>query len=147
MNLILNTQATQRRTADGRIVITVPGPPLGKPRQTQSDKWNKRPAVMRYRCWSDLARLCAGRLPDPADVARLDWVAYFTPPASWSKAKRAEAIGQIHRAKPDRDNIDKAVLDSLFKEDSGIGVGSIAKYWAAEARLEIVIALNPKATP
>lgn len=142
MNLILN-QPRQVRTAD-RIAFTIPGPPLGKPRMTQRDVWKKRPAVLRYRCWADLARLCAGPMPNPADVARLDWIAYFEPPKSWSKTKLAAAMGQIHRAKPDRDNIDKAVLDALFEEDSGIGVGTIAKYWETEARLEIVITLTKK---
>ena len=38
--------------------------------------------------------------------------------------KRAqEAIGELHRTKPDRDNIDKAVLDALFDEDSAIAAG------------------------
>lgn len=35
----------------------------------------------------------------------------------------------LHRAKPDRDNIDKALLDALFNDDSGIASGLIEKRW------------------
>lgn len=124
---------------DGTRVIVIPGPPLGKPRMTRRDKWKGRPCVSRYRSWADLARVVAGPLPPAETIERLDWVAYFEPPPSWSKKKRAEAMGHIHRQTPDRDNIDKAVLDALFKQDSGIGVGTIAKYWGEPARLEVTI--------
>jgi Holliday junction resolvase RusA-like endonuclease len=119
--------------------ITIPGPPMGKPRMTQRDKWKQRDCVMRYRSWADVARFEAGSVPPAEQVERLDWVAYFEPPPSWSKAKKAEAIGQLHRSKPDRDNIDKAVLDALFKSDSGIAVGTLEKRWGVPARLEITI--------
>jgi Holliday junction resolvase RusA-like endonuclease len=119
--------------------ITIPGVPMGKPRMTQRDKWHKRPETSRYWDWANAARLLAGQMPDPKDVERLDWVAYFEPPPSWSKKKREEAIGNLHRSKPDRDNIDKAVLDTLFKSDSAIAAGSIDKRWGVPARLEITI--------
>lgn len=70
MNLILN-QPRQNRTPTGLLFI-VPGPTPGKPRMTKRDTWKKRPPVLRYRMWADLARLIAGPMPDPADVARPD---------------------------------------------------------------------------
>lgn len=132
---------------NGSLLITVPGAPIGKPRMTQRDKWKQRPPVMRYRSWSDLARLAAGQLPAPDEISRLDWIAYFEPPPSWSKKKREEAMGQLHRSKPDRDNIDKAVLDTLFKSDSGIASGTIEKRWGVPARLEITITTVPDPRP
>jgi len=66
-------------------------------------------------------------------------VAYFTPPQSWSKKKRAAAIGTLHRSKPDRDNIDKGILDAMFEEDAGIASGTIEKRWAENSRIEITI--------
>ena len=47
--------------------------------------------------------------------------------------------GRIHRAKPDRDNIDKSVLDALMQEDSGVACGLMIKRWddGEGARLEI----------
>lgn len=123
--------------------ITIPGVPMGKPRQTRKDRWNPQPAVMRYRSWADLARLYAGKLPAPETILRLDWTAFFVPPRSWKKADREAALGTLHRVKPDRDNIDKAVLDALFTRDQAIADGRLTKLWATEARLEIVITLNP----
>lgn len=121
------------------IAIVIPGSPVAKPRMTQRDKWKQRPCVMQYRAWADLARLTAGKLPSPETIQRFDWTAYFQPPPSWSKKKRAAAIGELHRTKPDRDNIDKAVLDALFKSDSAIASGTIEKRWGDPARLEIRI--------
>lgn len=129
-----------------QLSFVVPGPPIGKPRMTQQDKWKvgskARPCVAKYRNWADLCRLSfreVGGMPESAIVMDLSWVAMFVPPRTWSKKKKLAAIGTIHRSKPDRDNIDKAVLDSLFKDDSGIGGGTIEKYWDATARLEITI--------
>lgn len=141
--MIIDHRQTTKKIGVNGLLIIIPGPPLGKPRQTQRDKWKKRPAVQKYRAWADLARLCAGVLPPPAIIARLDWKAYFAPPPSWSKKAAAAAIGQLHRQKPDRDNIDKAVLDALFPEDSGIAAGTIAKFWDDVPRLEITITVNP----
>ncbi len=112
---------------------------MGAPRMTQRDKWLKRPCVIRYRLWKDKIRSLVGELPPASQIARLSWVAYFSPPASWSKKKRNEAIGELHRGKPDRDNIDKAILDALFKEDSAIASGSIEKRWDICERVEIEI--------
>lgn len=122
-----------------RMQIVIPGEPMGKPRMTQRDKWAKRPAVMRYRAWADLARLHARGLPDATQIKSLSWSAYFAPPKSWSRKRAQEAIGELHRAKPDRDNIDKAVLDALFREDSGIAAGYLEKRWDVESRLVITI--------
>lgn len=125
------------------ITITIPGEPMGKPRMTRSDKWKKRDCVMRYRAWADEARLRAGKLPSPDVIASLSWTAYFEPPKSWSKKKRAAAMNTLHRSTPDRDNVDKAVLDALFPQDSAIASGMIQKRWGSPARLEIVICLTP----
>ena len=130
------------RTMSRIINITLPGTPIGKPRMTRQDKWQQRPRVMRYREWCDTARKVAGELPPADQIASLSWVAYFAPPKSWSKKRREAAIGTLHRQTPDRDNIDKAVLDCFFKEDSGIAAGSIEKRWGLVARLEIVVTVS-----
>ena len=126
-----------------RITFIIPGTPLGKPRMTRRDKWKKRPSVVRYREWSDAARIAAGPMPEPERIARLDWVAYFEPPQSWSKRERADAIGTLHRSRPDRDNIDKAILDTLFETDSAIACGTIRKVWGEPARIEVTIEVLP----
>ena len=127
-------------SADGSVALTIACTPVAKPRMTQRDKWKQRECVMRYREWCDRVRAVVGdHLPLAVDIAELNWVAYFKPAASWSKKRQRAAIGQIHRQTPDRDNIDKAVLDCLFKDDSGIGVGKIEKRWDWNARLEVEI--------
>lgn len=121
------------------IEFTIPGTPVGKPRQTRRDKWKQRDCVMRYRAWADQAREHAKGLPPANSIERFDWTAYFSPPASWSKRRREAAMGTLHRSKPDRDNIDKAVMDALFPEDSGIAAGTIRKVWGEPPRLEVEI--------
>jgi len=141
---------TEERLRLPRLKITIPGTPIGKPRMTQRDKWKNRPCVERWFAWKDQA---ASQLREagghPANVVKsLSWVANFVPPKSWSKKKREAALGQPHRSKPDRDNIDKAVLDSLFPEsaggDSGIPSGHLRKVWAPEASLEVEIVYEPE---
>lgn len=127
----------------GELRFIIQGTPIGKPRMTRRDKWKQRPCVMRYREWADAARSAAGIVPQANTVYSLDWTAYFAPPPSWSKQKRREAIGTLHRPRPDRDNIDKAILDALFKSDSGIAFGTIRKEWGEPERLEVVLRISP----
>lgn len=121
------------------VCFTIPGVVMGKPRMTRRDKWTKRPCVMRYRKWMDAARAFVPKLPaDPIDVS---WVAYLPFPKSYSKKKQQALGGCAHREKPDRDNIDKGILDFLFKNDAGIAQGCMRKLWddGYGPRLEITI--------
>lgn len=124
------------------ITFTIPGDPIGAPRMTQLDKWKQRPCVVRYRAWKDAARLAAGQLPPSDQIESVSWVAVFSMPASWSKKKRAAMVGQLHRQKPDRDNIDKAVLDALFPDDEQIAKGMIEKRWGIAEGLTVVIEIR-----
>lgn len=119
--------------------FVVHGKPIGAPRMTRRDRWKGRPVVRRYLAWRDLCRLVAGQIPEAPRVLELNWIAYFEPSKSLSKEKRAKLMGTIHRNKPDRDNIDKAILDSLYEEDSAIGSGTITKRWGEPERVEIEI--------
>lgn len=117
----------------------IPIDPMGKPRMTQRDKWAKRPCVMRYRDYADTLReKCQGIMPSPTVVS---WTAFFTMPKSWSLKKQAALKGQLHRAKPDRDNIDKGILDALWEQDSGVARGTLEKRWddGNGARIEITV--------
>ncbi|NQT40251.1 MAG: RusA family crossover junction endodeoxyribonuclease [Planctomycetes bacterium] len=128
---------------NGGLEFIVFGAPIGKPRMTQRDKWKKRKCVLQYREWCDrVRRLVDGHVPSPELVEDLNWTAYFEPPISWPKKRRVAAMGQRHRKVPDRDNIDKAVLDCLFKNDSAIATGRIEKWWDWRARLEVQIILG-----
>jgi Holliday junction resolvase RusA-like endonuclease len=121
--------------------IDLPMAAIGAPRMTRRDVWQQRPCVVAYRAWKDQVRLRAPKtLPEAATVVRLDWVAEYRPPESWSRKRQMEAIGKPKRTKPDRDNIDKAILDVLFPGcDEKIPAGEISKCYAAEDRLTITI--------
>jgi Holliday junction resolvase RusA-like endonuclease len=110
------------------VKFTVYGVPVGKPRQTQRDKWMKRDCVVRYRAWADAARLAA-----PKDLpAEPIWVtvwAWLPIPKSLTKTRQRGLKGQNHRQKPDADNILKAVCDALFVKDEVIACKHIEKFW------------------
>jgi len=135
--------------------VIFPVVPMGKPRMTQRDRWAKRPPVLRYRAFKDELRIHVNRMPHlkatlaGGDVVRVSWVAYFPMPKSWTKRERAAKAGQPHRSKPDRDNVDKAILDALFEEDSGIASGHLDKRWddGRGPRLEIVFETSASLPP
>ena len=105
----------------------IPVVPMGKPRMTRRDKWAKRPCVLRYYEFKDRIREFTETFP--RDAIRIDWVAYLPIPKSWSKKKKEETMGGLHRSKPDRDNIDKAILDAILKDDSLVAQGTLEKRW------------------
>jgi Holliday junction resolvase RusA-like endonuclease len=130
-----------RTDSGASIRLVIYGEPVSKPRMTQRDKWHKRPCTQRYWDWAERVRGIARSVPDTKDIAEVNWKAFFEPPKSWPKKKRFAAMDTPHTLKPDRDNIDKAVLDALWKSDSGIHAGRIAKFWGKPARIEIEIVL------
>ena len=58
------------------------------------------------------------------------WVRFYIPvPRTWSKKKKKQYHGLLHMARPDIDNLCKAVFDSLFSEDKHIGHFQASKHW------------------
>lgn len=119
--------------------FTIPGEPIGKPRMTRADKWKKRPCVLAYRAWADVARLSAGALPAAEAIDEIECVAYFRPPPSWSQKKQAAVIGKPHCVKPDADNVLKSVCDALFKQDSALADLIVRKRYGWESRIDVTI--------
>lgn len=119
--------------------FTYRGAPIGKPRMTQSDRWKKRPRVLKYRAFADAIREAAGQLPGDPDGVLV--TAFIAIPKSWPTKKQTRLAGKPCKQKPDHDNIAKAVGDSLFEEDCGIWLGVTLKYWCpqGEERLEIEV--------
>lgn len=110
--------------------------PIGKPRMTRSDKWKKRDCVLRYRCFADELRLNYKETKNQK-TGSFNFCFYFKMPESWSKKKKEEMLGKPHKQKPDIDNIVKACLDALFKDDSFIYRIKAEKYWANEGSIII----------
>lgn len=134
------------------ITFTIPGEPIGKPRMTQADKWKKRPAVLAYRAWADKARLELFReVPFgldaqhklPTGLYDVSWLAYVGMADSWSAKKKARLKDMLHFGKPDRDNIDKALLDSIFADDRGVCAGRITKRWDDGQGPRLVVTITP----
>lgn len=128
------------------INFTVRGDVIAKPRMTQRDKWKKRKCVVDYYAYADKVRavvLEKGiKLPEHKQVVDLSWTAWFEVPSSMAKIAKT-MIGSLHKAKPDRDNIDKAVLDILFPNgDSGVACGTIGKFYGTESRIDISITFD-----
>ena len=112
--------------------------PVGKPRMTQKGLW--KPVVKRYYYNVETFKLWAKDVPRK-DVSVVSWIAYFPFPKSYTNSKRDSLRGQPHQLKPDRDNIDKFILDSLFSSDQRIHAGLTAKYWddGKGARIELLV--------
>ena len=107
--------------------------PVTKPRQTQSDKWKKRPCVMKYRAFADEVR--ANKVMIPSGGCH---VTFILPMAkSWSKKKKAEKDGQPHTQVPDWDNLGKAISDAIFGDDSHIWDIQITKLWGKVGKIII----------
>ncbi len=114
---------------------------MGKPRMTQRDKWAKRPTVVRYFEIKDelvrLAELFNFTMPSKNFCIRF----YLPVSTTWSNRRKEATYGTPHAAKPDIDNLAKAIFDSLCKEDSFISEVRLQKFWCrkGEERVEIEI--------
>jgi Holliday junction resolvase RusA-like endonuclease len=111
--------------------------PMGKPRMTQRDKWKQRDVVLRYYAFKDAVNLYA----NSQNFKLVNGLAYtyvIPMPKSWSKKKRAEFNGRPHQQKPDIDNLEKALFDSLLKDDSVIWyTKDRMKVWGEEGKIII----------
>jgi Holliday junction resolvase RusA-like endonuclease len=116
---------------------------MGKPRQTRRDKWMHRDCVVRYRLFADTVRMYAPRdiRWDELGQVNISWTAFFSIPKSYSAKRRAALAGKPHTVKPDRDNVDKALLDALFENDSIVSGGHLQKLWddGRGARVEMKV--------
>ena len=108
--------------------------PIAKPRMTRADKWKKRPSVLAYRAFADEMRSQSDgwELPD-AFRAR-----FIIPmPKSWSKKKKLQKVATPMQQRPDADNLAKALMDALLKEDSTVWKLEIEKIWGEEGMIVI----------
>ena len=107
--------------------------PVSKPRQTQSDKWKKRPCVLKYRAFADECRLKGIKISECGDT-----ITFHIPmPKAWSQKKKSEMVGVGHQQRPDIDNLTKALLDAVFKEDCRVWSICTFKLWAYDGAIEI----------
>lgn len=127
----------------------------GTPRPKQSMRWVAGRAVSVAAARSHL-KAWTGRLKAEANrwrraggqplegALRCDIDFYFA-------TKKRERWGQPHTFTPDKDNIEKAVLDAIkgiaFKDDARVSSGLVSKWWAETAGAVIVLKIlgsNPE---
>jgi Holliday junction resolvase RusA-like endonuclease len=128
------------------VIRLIPIDPVSAPRQVRKDAWKPSPAVRRYRAYRDELKIKGLQLPENFH----HMVFVLAMPSTWSKVKQAQFEGQPHRQKPDRDNLEKAVLDSYFGEDCHIWNGQTTKVWGQVGMLLIAdrpLMLNPMPRP
>jgi len=125
-------------TADGQEIlpyITLGITPVAKPRMTQSDKWKKRPPVVKYWKFKDnlklLCHLCRWEIREELDIT------FVIPmPISWSKKKKEKYDNQPHKQTPDLDNLVKAFKDALLEQDSAVHTyENIKKVWGRKGQI------------
>jgi Holliday junction resolvase RusA-like endonuclease len=131
---------TPPATPSRALRFTVLIDPMGAVRQTHADRWKKRDCVLRYAEYKFSLKQKIGEIPVPDEAHCIFHIAM---PQSWSAKKRKLMIGQPHRPKPDRDNLEKAVLDALWENDSAVWKGSQEKRWAESGAIELVFIYHP----
>ena len=111
--------------------------PVAKPRMTRSDRWKKRPVVLKYWQFKDALKEKAEQ--KNWDLSK-DVTIYFSiaMPKSWSKKKKKQMNLQPHQQKPDIDNLIKSVLDSLAEDDSYVYSVNAKKYWSEKGNVWII---------
>ena len=112
--------------------------PVPKPRMTRRDKWAKRACVLRYFAFSEELNLKLFSWIDAGIDLNGYTLTFGLPmPKSWSKKKKLEMDGKPHKQTPDIDNLCKAVLDSLYLDDSHIHKIALEKVWAKDGFIRI----------
>lgn len=130
-----------------KLVIEIPGKPLGKqrPRFMRNGHTYTPMETVNY---ENLIKVCfAEKYPrhTPIDGAvNMDVTAVFPIPDSWSKKKKAAALQkEIRPGKPDIDNIYKIVADALngiaYKDDAQVAKAAIEKYYGEKPCLTVVL--------
>ena len=111
--------------------------PIGKPRMTQRDKtgWKQTKAVRKYFAWkTEFVMKCrVAGVKGLGGELRVVFVIPF--PRSYSVKRKKYLDGKPHEVKPDIDNIEKAVMDCLCKNDSHVHTHHTRKIWGYEGKI------------
>ncbi len=126
--------------------IVIPGRPFAKqrPRATRQGRMYTPAETVAFE--TVVRQIAVEQFPVPiTGPVKVTINAFFDPPASWSKKKRAAFVGGPHIQKPDCDNIGKAILDGLnriaFVDDSQVWCIVAMKSWAENP--ETIVTVEP----
>lgn len=101
---------------------------------TRSDKWKKRPCVLRYWAFKDECALKGVKITGGTVELLFD----IEMPKSWSKKKKSQMRLKPHTSRPDIDNMIKSVFDAMLEEDSHIHSVTASKRWNDTAGFYLV---------
>lgn len=114
---------------DGELVSIYPVKGMAKPRMTGRDKWKGRTIVLKYNAFKDEVRIRRMRL----DLNHFYHVIFVLPmPKSWTAAKKKRLNFKPMQSVPDKDNLEKALLDALYQQDKNAWDGRVTKVWGHE---------------
>lgn len=108
--------------------------PVPKLRQTRSSKWKTSPAAGRYYSFKDQVALSKVVVPDSGYHVLF----ILKMPESWKPEKKNKMRHTPCKKTPDKDNLEKALLDSLFKQDSHIWDDRVSKVWGDSGKMVII---------
>lgn len=149
---IVSPRSKPRKSSTGKkpdgstnITVTILVDPCPAPRMTQRDRWytdpehpnprkRQRPRVTKYLQFKEVV---------VAACAKAGWklgpclsVAFHIPmPPSWKKKDREAMNGQLHRQRPDIDNLCKAVMDAFGADDGHVATIVATKRWSEEGSI------------
>lgn len=103
--------------------------PCPAPRMTKSDKWKKRPSVMKYFAFRDQIVIGANKMGFKLGDT-LEAVFFVPMPDSWSEKKKLRMNGFPCKHIPDNDNYIKAFLDAMSCNDGNVWHNDCKKVWA-----------------
>lgn len=130
-----------------RITLTIPGKPFAKQRHRVASFGGKARAYNtegNQKFEAVVREIAAQWFGEPIQgPVRMNIVATFEPPASWSKKKRAEHLHRAHTQKPDLDNCAKAIKDGLnriaWADDAQVAEMTCRKVWGIVAQTVVHI--------
>jgi len=118
----------------GKIIIDLP--PFPSPRMVRSDKWAKRPVVVKYFQWrKDFVLLCKQQHYTLSGILTITFVIEM--PRSWGKKTKEVFDGRPHKQRPDLDNLTKSVMDAFGMEDGFVWKINTEKYWGRKGTIII----------
>lgn len=93
-----------------------------------SDKYKERPIVLRYWAYKEELQLkCKAQNVELGEELHVDFLIKM--PKTWSKKKKEKMYLSPHKQTPDVDNLTKALMDCLLKNDSHVWSLKIRKFW------------------
>lgn len=109
--------------------------PCTKPRMTRGDKWKKpmRPSVSRYWAFKEECQLKKVSISESGAHV----IFHIPMPKSWREEMKREMHQMPHQQTPDIDNLLKAVLDAIYKDDSHIHDIQASKVWDYKGSIEV----------